>query len=197
MEEPAVQLKRPFRWGKLVIILLAFILGCGLVTLSFSLVDRSGLTNPWRLLPVPATRPVKLSAGSPYEVYAQLPGGAVISCVYGKEKGCSNPLGIPDSLPPAAACPASHRAFWPITGAPEERVDCIEIQGASMEQTYDVVYVLDNQGQIWRWIALGSTNDPIILPLFCLGGAAAGFFLGLVACLIVLLAGRFAKKSNP
>jgi hypothetical protein len=194
LENSAKPAKKPVRWGRLAFILLAFILGCGLLTSAFYFADRSGLTNPWRSLPAPKNKPDKLVAGSPWAVFAQLPGRKLISCPYGDQYTCVSPSAVPNDLDPAGACPTSHRAFWPVTGAPQDRADCIEVQGVRLEQTYDVLYVLDSQGKIWRWISIGSTNDPIILPLYCLGGAAGGLLVGLVVCLIMILT---RKSTNP
>lgn len=137
-----------------------YILSGGLVGLLLyavgTYVIAEGYLAPWRKLASPPARLDELVLSTPATAYGRTSDGTMYRCSDWQD-GCWVQGEIPEGFPAAyitqntKACDFSRTAFRWLRVAPSTLVDCIQGAQARADCRWEFTYVLDRNGDVWRW----------------------------------------------
>jgi hypothetical protein len=120
-------------------------------------VRAEGYLVPWRKLAFPSARLDELVLGTPATVYGRTSDGISYRCSEWQD-GCWVQDEIPPSYPAeytaqsnAKTCDLTGTAFRWLRVAPGTTVDCIQGTQARADCRWEFTYVLDRNGDVWRW----------------------------------------------
>jgi hypothetical protein len=146
-----------------------------------------GYLVPWQKLASPPTRLVELVLSTPATVYGRASDGTTYRCS-DWNNGCWVKDEIPQGFPAyyytqnTKTCDFSGTAFRWLRNAPSTVVGCIQGVAVRIDCRWEFTYVLDRNGDVWRWVhaVCGDGFKLCLSAIFAGIGAVLGLAVGIL-----------------
>jgi hypothetical protein len=155
---------------------------------------RSNYFIRWHIVTQAPEDTAQLVVGDYGGLLARTTSGQSLSC-YSESPGCWKP-DVSPTWAKGEPCNLRSAPFNPIAGPPKNMIECIFSKGSYAEVEYTVLYVRDQQGNIWKWEKAASAYEMILLPILAVIGAIIGVLVGSVVWAVRRVSARKKLPQN-
>ena len=169
----------------LVFFLLSMVVGVILSCLLESLII-SGVFQQWENVAKVPENTKEVIDGSPEQAYIRTTENKILSCSLYNRDECWIPDVDLDSYY-TEACDKKHIAFYSALKPPQNIVSCIRINTGGGGYHYDVIYITDQDGNLWRWELVREGSDTPLIIIMMIAGGFVGILISSIIWIIIRL----------
>lgn len=169
----------------LVLFVLSMIVGVFLSCLLEILILR-GVFQQWENIAKVPENTKEVIGGSPVRAYIRTTENKILSCSPDNSDKCWIPDVNPDSYY-TEVCDKDHVAFSSTLKPPQNIVSCIQINNGGGGYHFDVIYVIDHGGNLWRWELVREGGDTSLIVMMMMAGGFGGILIGSIIWITIRL----------
>jgi hypothetical protein len=159
----------------------------------FEYFSMSGSFQRWERVGRVPENAKEVIGGSPVRAYIRTSENKTLGCALNNGEECWIPAVYEDPFY-TQPCNQEDVAFSSAIHPPQNITSCIETDTGGGGYSYDVIYVTDQDHNLWRWALVQEGNETPLIMIMMMVGAVGGVLIGTILWVILRL---FQKRRLP